>query len=664
VAVTLATALQLVLGSRNGVPVANAVAGTGVVASFLTVGVVLAVARPANRIGWLLLATAVASSTGGAAIEAAVDGLVTTGGAVPGAALLADFGVGARATGWVLAVLVVAALFPDGHLAGPRWQWLGRVIWFALAGVVLGQVLDPHLQETRLFSHPNPLGLPDAFAPATSLLEIAGTVLTAAGAIGAIAQLVSRWRSGGPVLRQQLLAFTCALLLPVPVPLGVIWGGPPPWLFDVAVIPLPIAIAVAVLQHQLYDLHLLANRTLLWLALSTTIVAVYALVIGGVGGLLDSAGARWLPWLATGVVAVSFAPLRGALQAAANRITYGRWEQPYDVLADLGTRLEAAADARRLLDAVADELASGLRLRGVAITDENGTVLVVRGESPAEIVEVPLQAYGGPVGTLSYAAVSQPVRPADVRLLDDLAHQLGGVLHARALVTQLGAARERLVLAREEERRRLRRDLHDGVGPALAGLILRVDTITNLTPSDVADQRRRLQALREDIQVTMGDVRRVVEGLRPPALDELGLGGALRETAGRLAVAAGVRLSVVVPQPLRELPAAVEVSAYRIATEAVTNVVRHARAQTCTVTLDQAADRLEVAVVDDGIGPVPANPVPPHTVSRPPGNGLATMRERAREIGGSLRIESASPGTRVVAILPVTPMATAPIGTL
>ena len=157
-------------------------------------------------------------------------------------------------------------------------------------------------------------------------------------------------------------------------------------------------------------------------------------------------------------------------------------------------------------------------------------------------------------------------------------------------------------MAREEERRRLRRDLHDGIGPALAGLTLKTETARALLPPGADGASRRLHDLSEEIRHTVVDVRRLVEGLRPPALDELGLAAACTQAVERLTAEAGLAASVHAGDDLPALPAAVEVAAYRIVVEAVTNIVRHAHARHCHVTLALAATALAVTITDDGTG--------------------------------------------------------------
>jgi signal transduction histidine kinase len=327
---------------------------------------------------------------------------------------------------------------------------------------------------------------------------------------------------------------------------------------------------------------------------------------------------------------------------------YGRWHEPYEVLSGLAARLEgAAADLDTLLESVTAELGTELDLRDVSVCDVDGGFVagsVVRGGE-----SVPLVAYGVRVGELRYDAPDRQLSAAEDRLVRDLARQLGATLHARALTRDLQRAREKLVLAREEERRRLRRDLHDGIGPALAGLTLKAEAARALLPPDALAAGDRLQDLSDEIRATVVDVRRVVEGLRPPALDELGLDGACRQAVDRLTRASGVTPALRVTGDLSRLPAAVEVAAFRIVLEAVTNVVRHADARNCCVTLAVLDSVLEIGVEDDGRGLLDGPGA---------GNGMATMRERAEELGGSLSVRATARGVRVDASLPTR----APVG--
>ncbi len=440
--------------------------------------------------------------------------------------------------------------------------------------------------------------------------------------------------------RQQTMVFALAFVPPIAALVLSAWDAAGPWLFGVAALPLPLAIGIAVLQRRLYDIQLVVSRSLSYGTLWLAIAALYGITVGGVGALVRQEGAGWLPWLAAGVVAISFAPLRDALQSAANRLTYGQWSQPAVVLADTSRRLGDASDVPGLLAELVEDVGAALDLEYVAITAPDGRTLAQRGEWPTAVDELAMTSYGEPVGTLVWSR--RALRERDRALLADLARQLGTVVHAAGLLDSVRAARERLVLAREEERRRLRRELHDGLGPALAGLSLQVDTIRNQVNDEHADGA--LLALRGGIQATVLDVRRIVEGLRPAALDGLGLADAVRELGAHTDLPVTVEAT-----DLPRLPAATEVAAFRIVQEALTNVRRHAQAGRACVRLSVSSRELVVEVVDDGIGVV---------VPRPDGVGLGSMRSRAEEIGGSFELEAApGTGTRLTARLPLDPRA-------
>jgi hypothetical protein len=331
-------------------------------------------------------------------------------------------------------------VFPVGRVPASRWHWLPAAVAAAITCNVLGVLFDTDA-NLAMPQFRNPLAPPGGWQIAAGTVSFLALALAAAAAAGCIAQLRRRWRQGGPLVRQQLLLFAAAVALPIavgPITLATGVGG---WLFSASVLPLPAALGFAMLARGLYDLKTAANRSLVWLTLSALVVGVYALVLAGVGSLLHDRGATWLPWLAACVVAVSFAPLRDVLQRGVNRVTFGRWDEPYQVLAALGQRLEATADADRLLADVVTELEDGLGLAGVAITDRQGRLLAGRvgpqaqprpqADTPAsprphaQPSVITLTAYGRLTGRLSYWAPTSTLRSRDVRLLDDLAGHLG-----------------------------------------------------------------------------------------------------------------------------------------------------------------------------------------------------------------------------------------------
>jgi signal transduction histidine kinase len=609
---------------------------------FTAAGAIVVFARPANAVGWLIMAAGVMWALGNAGTDVAYRGVVAAPHSIPAVAAWGVAGSVIRGTGWFLLVIAVPVVFPDGRVPRTRWHWLPVMVAAALGSNALGTVLaaDANL---ALPQFRNPLAPSGRWQVAAGALSLLALMFGAVAAVGAIIQLRRRWREGGALVRQQLALFAAAVALPIVVgPIDLLTGAGG-WLFSAAVLPLSAALGFAVLARGLYDLKTAADRGLVWLILSALVVGVYALVIAGAGSLLHDSRAIWLPWLAAGVVAVLFTPLRDVLQRGINRVIFGRWDEPYDVLASLGQRLEATADADRLVADVVTELHEGLGLREVAVCDRRGRLLAGQVGPDAGLSELTLTAYGRPTGILRYRAPAGSLRARDARLLDDLAGHLGGLVHARQLTSDLLQARERLVLSREEERRRLRRDLHDGLGAALAGHVLRLEALAGRARRGL-DVAADLETLRTEMADTVTGIRRLVEGLRPPALDQLGLAGAITQATRRLTAGTGLALQVTIGE-LPELSAGLEVAAFRITTEAVTNVVRHARASCCDIRIGTAAGVLCIEVRDDGQG------VNGDSGS---GHGIDSMRERAEELNGSLRLDSTN-GTTLIAEMPLGP---------
>jgi len=427
-------------------------------------------------------------------------------------------------------------------------------------------------------------------------------------------------------------------------------------------LPLPLGLAGGILRDRLFDIDVVVNRTLVYGSLTVGVLATYAAVTAVLTGFVGSDQGYGVSLLAAGSAALAALPLRDALQRAVNRLMYGQRDEPWQVMHTLGARLEWAADPDRAFPAIAETVAETLRLPYVAVevTDEVGRGMVVAEHgTPARAVEsIPLVHGAEPVGrlVLGRRGGERAFRSDELDLLRDLARQAGAAIHAQRLRSALADSRARLVVAREEERRRLRRDLHDGLGPALAAIGMRAETSNALLADDPAAARQQLDALTIDVQSALLDVRRLVDGLRPPALDELGLVGAISQQASRLGggqdgsggtggAAGSPTIEVhgdaaTVPA----LPAAVEVAAYRIAVEAMTNAVRHAGARWCRVRLTSGR-QLTIEVTDDGRG-LPEQPRA--------GTGLESMRDRATEVGGEVTVEPrAGGGTRVVAHLPL-----------
>jgi signal transduction histidine kinase len=427
-------------------------------------------------------------------------------------------------------------------------------------------------------------------------------------------------------------------------------GGDPilPFAFaGVSFWPFPVVLAIAVLRFDLFELRLIAHRSLLYGLLTAAVVAIYAAVVGLLSAVTGEHVGFAASAAAAGIVAVAVAPLRAGLQTVVDRVVYGQAAEPYEVLTELGRRLEDRAQPDAVLDAVVETVGRSLSRGYVAIEVPDGggghEVAACVGEPTEDVLTVPLLHQRAEVGRLVVGLrhPGEQLGPTEQRLLAGLAGHVGTALAAARLTLDLQRSRERLVVALEDERRRVGRDLHDGLGPRLAAAAMTLEAAGRMMARDTETALALHDDVRAELTGVIGDVRRLVYALRPPALDQLGLVGALGEQANRLA---GTDLSVVVDGDLPELPAAVEVAAYRIASEAMTNAVRHAGAGTVRVAL-HATDVLTLEVVDDGAG-LPADVVD--------GVGVASMRERAHELGGTLSLgPGAEGGTRVVARLPL-----------
>lgn len=433
-------------------------------------------------------------------------------------------------------------------------------------------------------------------------------------------------------------------------------GSPVPWWAPAAAFGwflslniIPITLTIAVTRYQLWNIDLVINRTLLVGALTISIILLYGLIVGAAGMLFQSQGNWLIALAATGLVAVLFNPLRQRLQRWVNRLVYGQRDEPFEVLARLGQQLEGTISPELVYPTIVATVAQTLKLpyTEIAVVGGDGfTTAESYGKPTSDLVIYPLTHQGELVGELRIAhrAPHEEFTGADDRLLRSIARQAGTAVHAAQLTAALRDSRRDLVTAREEERRRLRRDLHDGLGPQLASQTLGLDAALKLIDNDPQAAKELLRTMRSQTQDGVQDVRRLVYGLRPPALDELGLAGALRENA-RSYQQQGLEIIFQIPQELPELPAAVEVAAYRITQEALTNVLRHAQAATCSVRLNTNNDYLNIEVVDDGRG-LPLN--------YKPGVGLQSMQERTAELNGRFHIESLPiGGTQISVKLPL-----------
>lgn len=562
---------------------------------------------------------------------------------------------------WVIpptTLLFTLLLFPNGHLPSRRWRPLAWLVggWSALtvglatfgAGVYNGPPLDPHS------------ALPGRAGQLLSAVMPAMFGLFPLLLLAAAASAVVRFRHAQGDERSQLtwLAYAGSLV-------AFVWFIPRvhqvgTWeraAADILLWLVPAAIGIAVLRYRLYEIDRIVNRTIVYAVLTGCVGGTYVLAVTLLGAVFEQKSGLIVSLVASALVAVFFAPLRARLQRAVDRLLYGQRREPFAVVSRLGSRLEAAMAPDDVLPTIVETVGQALKLPYAAIElrrDGRFEPVYVRGTLTGEPIEFALTYRGETLGRLVVGprAPNEPYSPSDQRLLRDLARHAGIAVHAARLTADLQRSRERLVTTREEERRRLRRDLHDGLGPTLAGMAFQVEAASRVLPAEPERAKELLEKLKTTVKQTIAEVHQVVDGLRPPALDELGLVRAIRQHGAQFAgtdsfapsASGAVAMDVRAPASMPQLPAAVEVAVYRIATEAITNVLRHSDARHCTVNI-RLNDTLELEVVDDGHGM--------DTASRE-GVGLSSMRERAAELGGSCVTESsATTGTRIFVRLPI-----------
>lgn len=459
----------------------------------------------------------------------------------------------------------------------------------------------------------------------------------------------------------------------------------------------PLSIGIAILRHHLFDIDLLINRTLVYGTLTASVVGLYVLVVGGLGAVFQTGGNLLISLIATALVAVLFAPLRERLQRGANRLLYGERDNPYGVVVGLGHRLENTLIPEEVLPTIADSVARALKLPHVAIWLVDGEMLrlgAAYGRNPQQtalgdagavavlcgaaselrpedfdpagpfgltLAELgmafilPLTHRGECIGALclSPRAPGEAFSAADRRLLRDLASQAGAAAQAVQLTVALQASlqelrhsRERLIVAQEEERRRIQRDLHDGLGPVLASMRLRLEACLELTQSNLS-LVEHLERLHELVGQATADIRRLVYDLRPSVLDQLGLIPAVQQHIERFSRETSLKVQFTPPTNLA-IPAAAEVAIFRITHEALVNAQKHAQASQVVLRLSQQDEWLTLEIIDNGVGFVANGP----GVS--PGTGLGSMRERAELLGGKMNLCSQPGiGTELTVHIPV-----------
>jgi signal transduction histidine kinase len=627
---------------------------------YAVVGTVIVLRRPDNRIGRTFLVAGCGFQLWVAAHWYAAAGLVAWPGSLPGATTAAWVSLWAPAVGFGVAFTFLLQLFPDGSVASPGWRpfaWytgVALLVWAVTWGAAPGPM-------GSFGDVANPFGSSALAGPDGGL----GWILFVVAVLGSVLSLVLRYVRSTGVTRLQIRWFTSAAALMLVVLVLTTLGSEgfhvaaslADLLFPVAIAAVPAAAFVAILRHDLYDLDLVVSRTMTFGVLLGLITLAYVAIVAGIGAAAGAAGelSVTVAVVVTAIVAVVFQPVRDRVTRVANRLLYGPQATPYEVLSGLSRRLASSLQADDALPQMARIVGEGVRaslaevwlmmgddLRRVAAWSANTEAPAITrtdGKFPhlahADRT-VPVRHDGDLLGAISVTLPpGRTLSPTEDRLLGDLASQAGLVLRNVALIEELKASRQRLVAAQDAERRRIERDIHDGVQQRLVTLALalrmaaaRADPAVGVFREDGTTEERAKTA----------DLRRLARGIHPAIVSEGGLAAAVESLAHRSPVPVDVDVEEV-----DGLSSTVEVTVYYLIAEALTNVAKHARASTVTVTLRRKDSRVLVEVADDGVGGASAEPR----------SGLTGMADRVAAIGGQLQIDSpAAAGTRLHAEIP------------
>lgn len=615
----------------------------------VAVGAFVGYRRPRHPLGWLLLAAGTAS-WGSFAGSSWVDWLASDGRTNEA---LTRVIVHTATPGWIVYRGVFVALLPS--VVPDGWMTRRSRVYAAVCAVVIAFTAAAHsrLWTPEYFRGQEPVGTALLAEELLPWLHRAIWVC----ALFALVDLVVRFARWAPDVRRRyrwLVGLTLLLLWPATAEVtGDALGG----LFQHAALEtvenwttmaLPVVLAVGILRHGLLDIRVIVRRITTYAALAAVAAAVYVAVVVVFGALSeDGLGAG--PVVATGLVAVVVVPAYAWVQRAVDRVVFGRRGEPYELVKELGARLELAPGGEQALQLVAETLREQLRLPYVSVElTVAGTAVVAAASGAATdaVERFALRHHGAELGALAVGrrTAAEPFRAAERELLVTFAGQVGVIAHDAALAEALRRSRAMLLETREQERLRIRRDLHDGLGATLASVSLGLGAAAERLNGSDASLVQLLRDLETELGVAVADIRRLVHDLRPPALDDLGLVAAVREHVRGLEAAGDVHFEVTAPATPPPLPAAVELAAYRVALEAMTNVVRHANATTCWVRI-QHDNALGVIVEDDGVGVADA---------AVPGVGMRSMHERVLELGGTLGLRRREPrGTAVVATFPL-----------
>jgi signal transduction histidine kinase len=543
--------------------------------------------------------------------------------------------------------LLVTFIFPDGRFVSEKFKW----IFILFVTISIFWILFPSLPFNRINSQ-NWMDSPFSAA-------VTAGILASVFLVGIFSQWLRFQRVSNTSEKQQVKWTMLGMLGSI---LGsfIYFDGPRfteeirnsslefqvfyqvirPILQLLFVSLLPICFSIAILRHRLYLIDIILNRTLVYGGISILTLLTYAVLTMTFGQFFGVQNNFWFLLAAIVLVAVGFRSFEQFIQ----RWLFGERNNPVLAIQQLEPHLSSTGDA--MTQNLAQTIAQILKLPFVRITTESdGPMEFGRQMTPVHVFPVSVQHKQVGLLEVGLRSPSEALDASDVRTLEMIAQQLGTVTQTFMLSEELRQANAQLLEARESERQRLRDDLHDGVLGALSGMKMKLGVL-EMQQSNHWQSSELLSAIMRDLEHTQSDVRRLVNGLHASALETLGLHGALEQYVGSHG---GLRIELrtegISPQAL---PLEVQAVALRIAQEAITNVIKHAQAKRCLVSIRLEATGLLLEIEDDGVG-LPA--------LLPSGQGLRSMRERASRVGGLLEVgpgaRDAGRGTRVRAQLPL-----------
>ncbi|HLZ26570.1 MAG TPA: sensor histidine kinase [Chloroflexota bacterium] len=578
----------------------------------------------------------------------------------------------AWAFSWLIWIVLAALpmtllLFPTGRLPSGRWWTLACVLIGCAALLCLLAMLAPgsiRLAPRSPALGPNPIGVTALAGPIKALYApVDGLYLLAV--VGCALAPIWRWRKGRGDERQQLkvLAYVATWVVVV-----MVLSYLPPvqrerpvadalWALTMLglMVGLPVAVAVAILRYRLYDFDAVISKTIVYAGLAFFITAAYVLLVVGVGTLIGAATQAnlLLSVLATAVVAIAFQPVRLRVQALADRLVFGRRTNPNTVLSHISQMVAASASTEQVLSRLLELAGAATGAAASAVYMEAGSQrhLAARWPAGGEDVgghSVPITYQGKGLGELVIQRAETPT-PAEERLLADVAAQAGLLVRnlrltadLEARVEELAESRRRIVAAQDAERRRLERDIHDGVQQQVVALMAKLRLARNQVNRQSALAAGTLDEVQADAGRLLDDLRELASGIHPVVLTDGGIIAALRSRADHLPLQVVIEADPEVRQ--RRYPEAVEAAGYFIACEALANVLKHAGAARATVGIRAEDHCLALSVRDDGRG---------FDLSAVKPSGLRGLEDRAAALGGRLEVSSCpGSGTTVTALLP------------